>query len=77
MMVYIARSDWDMLALKVVVVWFQCPDLIHEIFMSMLCIFFVRKILLREIFADNLLCTLVNKDSEQEKNIIFYRAVTC
>lgn len=75
MMVYVAKSDWDMLALKIIVVWFQClfEDWIHEIFMSMLHVFFIRKILLKEKFAANLLCTLVNKDSEQEKNIIFYR----
>lgn len=82
MMVYVTRSDWEMLALRAVlfyfVVQFQClfEVQIHEIYMLMLHKIFVSKILLREKFDTNVHCALVNKDSEQVKNFIFYGTVT-
>lgn len=80
MTVYVTRSDWEMLALKEVlfyfVVQFEClfEVQIHEIYMPMVHKIFVSKIILREKIAAK--HTLVNKDSEQEKNFIFYRTVT-
>lgn len=82
MMVYVTRSDWEMLALRAVLFYFvvQFQYLfevqVHEIYMLMLHKIFVSKILLREKFYTNLHCALVNKGSEQVKNFIFYGTVT-